>query len=222
MIRSGTSLVEQILSAHPAVVGAGELLYWFQNAPALVSRTAGSINPQTLGETQSGYRDLLRGIGPDARRVTDKMPHNYMFVGEIHAAFPKVRFIHCRRHPVDNCLSIYMTPYQAPLDFAHDKGNITFVYREYQRLVAHWQSVIPADRWLDVDYEELVADPEPTTRQMVEFMGLPWDDACLRPEDNERAVKTPSMWQVRQPVYRTSTERWRKYEPWLGEFRELL
>jgi tetratricopeptide (TPR) repeat protein len=222
MIRSGTTLVEQILSSHPQVTGAGELLFWFQRAHELVSREGDRVNAPAIQKVQADYIKLLQGIDPDAARVTDKMPNNYMFLGQIHLAFPKARIIHCRRHPVDNCLSIYMTPYQIPLDFAHDKANIAFVYREYQRLMAHWEAVIPAENLLKVDYETLVADPEPSVRRMVDFVGLDWDEACLRPEDNDRAVKTPSMWQVRQPVYKTSTERWRKYEPWLGEFASLL
>ena len=220
MIRSGTSLVEQILSAHPEIAGAGELLFWFQRSHEIVRD--GTVSESATRKVQSDYLDLLKGIDPGTARVTDKMPHNYMFCGQIHLAFPNAKIIHCRRHPVDNCLSIYMTPYQVPLDFAHDKANITFVYREYQRLMDHWREVLPANSFLEVDYETLVADPEPSVRRMIDFVRLDWNEACLRPEDNERAVKTPSMWQVRQPVYKTSTERWRKYEPWLGEFRELL
>ena len=221
MIRSGTTLVEQILSAHRDIVGGGELLFWFQRAHEAVTRS-GVVRPDSVRQLQSEYLGLLKGIDPVAQRITDKMPHNYMFLGQIHLAFPDAKIIHCRRHPVDNCLSIYMTPYQMPLDFAHDKANIVFVYREYLRLMEHWRRVLPPEQFIEVDYEHLVSDPEPGTRRMVDFLGLEWDEACLRPEDNQRAVKTPSMWQVRQPVYKTSTERWRKYEPWLGEFAELM
>lgn len=216
MIRSGTTLVEQILSAHPKIAGGGELPFWFRRAYELRPE-----DPNSVWQLRKDYLAVLRNISPDAMRVTDKMPHNYMFLGQIHLAFPHARIIHCRRHPVDNCLSIYMTPYQMPLDFAHDRENIVFVYREYQRLMAHWRSVLPPSRFMEVDYETLVSDPKATTRSLVDFVGLDWDDACLRPQDNERAVKTPSMWQVRQPVYRSSVERWRRYEPWLGAFAEL-
>jgi len=220
MIRSGTSLVEQILSAHPEIAGAGELLFWFQRAHDVVRNQ--DVSEAAIRRVQADYLSVLQGIDPITARVTDKMPHNYMFCGQIHLAFPRAKIIHCRRHPVDNCLSIFMTPYQVPLDFAHDKSNITFVYREYQRLMDHWRAVLPTENFLEVDYETLVENPEATVRQMIDFVGLEWNEACLHPEDNERAVKTPSMWQVRQPVYKTSTERWRKYEPWLGEFRELM
>ncbi|MFZ4507689.1 MAG: sulfotransferase [Fimbriimonas sp.] len=221
MIRSGTSLVEQILSAHPEVGGGGELPYWFQHAYEVMSVHGELASASVIRRVQADYLALLRDISPETPRVTDKMPHNYMFLGHIHAAFPNAKFVHCRRNPVDNCLSIYMTPYQAPLDFAHDRANIAFVYREYLRLMEHWRKVIPADRLIEVDYETLVENPEATTRNMIEFLGLDWDEACLRPEDNTRVVKTPSMWQVRQPVYNTSVERWRKYEKWIPEFTKL-
>jgi hypothetical protein len=127
-----------------------------------------------------------------------------------------------RRNSADTALSIWATPNHAPSEGGHEKAGIVFMYRQYLRLMEHWRKVLPADRLLEVDYEELVADRERVTRQMVDFCGLEWDDACLEPERNPRAVSTLSVWQVRQPVYRTSVERWRKFEPWLGEFKKLL
>jgi hypothetical protein len=103
----------------------------------------------------------------------------------------------------------------------NDKGNIAFAFREHDKLMQHWRETIPADRFMDVSYESLISDRESMTRKMLEFCGLPWDDACLSPENNSKLVITPSLWQVRQPVYRTSIDRWRNYEPWLGELREL-
>lgn len=119
-------------------------------------------------------------------------------------------------------LSIYFTHFLTDWPFAADRQYLVTFYRQYERLMAHWRAVIPADRFLDVDYEEVTAAPEPNARRLVEFCGLPWDDACLRPEKNTEAIRTASHWQARQPVYRTSVERWRHYEPWLGELRELL
>jgi len=167
------------------------------------------------------YLALLRRIGPNALRVTDKNPFNFLWAGLIHQALPNARFIHCRRDPIDTCLSIYFTRFASAQPFAYDRGDLLFYYRQYQRLMAHWQSVLPPDRLLEIDYQELTADPEQQTRRIVAFCGLAWDDGCLAPERNERRVRTASIWQARQPVYRSSVERWRNYQPWLGELAEL-
>lgn len=222
MMRSGTTLVEQILSSHPCVMGAGELMFWHENAGKVVWEDTKSIDPSQARAVSENYLSLLREIGPTAVRVTDKMPQNTMFLGLIHAMFPEARIIHCRRNPVDNCLSIYATPYGTSPDFAHDRGNIVFAYRQYLRLMQHWREVIPADRLLEVAYEGLVDNREAVTRRMVAFAGLDWDEACLSHEANPRMVKTPSRWQVRQPIYRTSVARWKNYESWLAEFAEFL
>src|SRR5207249_347483 len=107
-------------------------------------------------------------------------------------------------------------------DYAHEPGNIVFYYQQYVRLMEHWRSVLPADRLLEVDYEDLVADHDRVTRKIIAFCGLDWRDACLHHESNERAIKTPSVWQARQPVYKTSVNRWRRYFAWLGDFQRLL
>ena len=113
------------------------------------------------------------------------------------------------------------------LDFDTQFDSITadtlvFFYRQYERLMAHWREVLPPERFIEVDYEELVADPEPVTRRLVAACGLAWNDASLAPHRNQRRITTASVWQACQPIYRTSVERWRRYEPWLGELRELL
>jgi hypothetical protein len=123
---------------------------------------------------------------------------------------------------VDVCLSIYTKRFQTPMVFAAERRNLVHFYREYQRLMQHWRAVLPADRFLEVDYDTLVGAPEAGTRQLIAFCGLEWDDACLRPELNERVVRTASSWQVRQPINKSGLERWRRYEPWLGELKELL
>lgn len=220
MMRSGTTLVEQILSSHPLIGAGGELDFWQQKSKTL-NTFAVPPNRERLSVIADAYHQLLRSIGPDKRRVTDKMPQNFMYLGPIHMIFPKARIIHCRRNPIDTALSIYFTPMKQTPDFAHDRKNIAFMFKQYQRLMQHWREVLPADRFLEVDYEELVADPEPVIRRMIEFVGLEWDEACLRHEMNERAVRTPSVWQARQKVYKTSVERWRNYEPWLGALKEL-
>jgi hypothetical protein len=167
------------------------------------------------------YLALLRRIGPDAARVTDKNPFNFLHLGAIQLTLPGSRAIHCRRDPIDTCLSVYFTRFATPLAFAYDRGDLVFYYRQYERLMAHWRALTPADRLLEIDYEALVSDREAVTRRMIAFCGLPWDAACLAPEGNSRRVNTASVWQARQPVYGSSVERWRRYEPWLGELGQL-
>jgi tetratricopeptide (TPR) repeat protein len=227
MMRSGTTLTEQILSSHPEVGGAGELLFWPDNAGSS-EKLFGSSGAQSpldanrLTGMIAAYLDLLRQVAPGKSRVVDKMNTNYLLLGLLYIAFPNARVVHMRRHPVDTCLSIWATPVANGIDLCGEKGNVVFAYQQYLRVMAHWRRVLPADWLLDVQYEDLVTDRDRVTRQMVDFCGLPWDDACMKPEENVRSVKTPSVWQVRQPVYKTSMERWRKYEPWLGPFAELF
>ena len=222
MPRSGTTLVEQILSSHPLVAASGEMSFWLRRGPAWENSGPDGLSPPAINGLADDYRAELLRIASDASRITNKMPHNFMWIGLIHLVFPRARIIHCRRHPVDTCLSIYFTYFTQRQTFASDRGNLVFEYRQYQRLMEHWRSVLPSDCFLDVDYEALVADRDAWVRRLVDFCGLDWDDACLQHERNRRAVATASLWQARQPVYRSSVARWRRYEPWLGELRELL
>lgn len=219
MMRSGTSLVEQIVSSHPNVLGAGELLFWHDHEQEAF--TEGEPDAAKIHQLGKQYLADIERLGPTARHVTDKLPHNYAMLGLMLSAFPQAKVIHLRRNPVDNCLSIYTTAYQRPPIFAHDKDNIVFAYREYQRMMSHWRSVLSANQLFEIDYEALIADRETSTRRLIDFIGLEWDDVCLRHESNQRAVRTPSLWQVRQPIYQTSVERWRKFEPWIPEFTAL-
>jgi hypothetical protein len=171
---------------------------------------------------RSDYVNLTRHGAGDVLRATDKMPFNFLWVGLVHLLFPNARFVHVRRNAVDTCLSIYTTPFRVNWGFASAHAHLVSYYRTYRRLMDHWRLVIPRDRLLEVDYESVVADPETAARRLVSFVGLEWDAACLRPEQNQDAVMTASVWQARQPVYRGSVERWRRYEPWIGELRELL
>ncbi|MGH7025197.1 MAG: sulfotransferase family protein [Caulobacteraceae bacterium] len=219
MPRSGTTLVEQILSSHARVAAGGELSFWAdrdRRGDDLLG-----LSEDQLEAVASDYLTTLRNISPDAERVTDKMPFNFGLLGVIHRALPRAMFVHCRRHPIDTCLSIFSTSFEAAMDFAGDRRSLLAFYRQYQRLMDHWREVLPPDRLIEVDYEALVADPEPHTRRLVAACGLPWDEACLSPQNNRRRVTTASLWQARQPIYRSSVERWRRYEPWLGELREL-
>lgn len=220
MPRSGTTLVERILSSHPQVAGGGELGFWNERAPALVDAELDAMG-EAAARVRGDYLQLLRTIGPEAVRVTDKMPFNFLWVGLVHLLLPRARVVHCRRNPIDTCLSIYQTQFAQNWSFASDRGDLVAYYRQYLRLMDHWRAVLPADRFVDVDYEQATREPEATARRLVAFCGLEWDAACLAPERNPDAVRTASKWQARQPIYRTSVERWRNYEPWIGELREL-
>jgi Flp pilus assembly protein TadD len=222
MPRSGTTLVEQIVSSHSRIGGGGELLFWGTRGPAWYQDAAAEATAGRVPQLAKDYRALLHRLAPGAERVTDKMPFNFLWIGLALVVFPRARVIHCRRNPIDTCLSIYLQHYTSLPDYASDRSDLVFCYRQYQRLMAHWREVLRGDRFLEVDYEELVADSEAGARQLIGFCGLEWEDSCLRPERNERRILTASSWQARQPIYRTSIERWRRYEPWLGELRELL
>ena len=221
MPRSGTTLAEQIISSHPDVAAGGELTFWPNHALKFGVDRDGRIDPVWMRETQAAYQARLRQISITAPTITDKLPQNFQYVGLLHAAFPRARVIHCRRNPMDTCLSIYFTNFAKRMDFAFDREWIVDYYEQYARLMEHWRNVLPSNCLLEVNYEELVAAPEPVIRSIIQFCGLEWDDACLRPEQNQRVLKTASLWQARQPIYGTSVSRWRHYEPWLGAFNRL-
>jgi tetratricopeptide (TPR) repeat protein len=221
MPRSGSTLTEQILSSHPEVAAAGELGFWSEHDVEREDFWSIVANPTTTRALAGDYLTTLRAFGPEAKRVTDKALANFFVLGAICRVFPNATFIHCRRHPIDTALSIFTTNFETNFDYASDRGDLVFYYRQYQRLMAHWRAVLPPDRFVEVDYEALVAEPELHARRLIAACGLEWNDACLAPHRNVRKINTASVWQARQPIYRTSVERWRRYEPWLGELREL-
>jgi tetratricopeptide (TPR) repeat protein len=220
MPRSGTTLVEQIISNHPEVGAGDELHYWNQRGAEW--HRAGTTDATFLASVAQEYLRELRVISPRAARVTDKMPFNFLWAGLIHMAFPRATILHCRRNPVDTALSIHQTHFHPALVFPTGGEELVRYFRSYERLTQHWREVLPADRFVEVDYEELTGTPEPVIRRIVSACGLEWHDACLKPESNPRAVRTPSKWQARQPINRNSVARWRRYEPWLGPLRALL
>jgi hypothetical protein len=221
MPRSGTTLVEQILSSHPAVTGAGELRFWPSRDVPVDAREAEAWIGARQTTTAKDYLDLLDALAPDARRIIDKNPFNLFCLGLFHIVFPGAAIFHCRRHPIDTCLSICSTHITARGAFPADLNDLVFYYRQYARLMDHWRASLPLACFIQVDYEAVVADPEPESRRLVAALGLDWDAACLAPEQNRRVVKTSSAWQVRQPIHGASVDRWRRYEPWLGPLAEL-
>ena len=221
MMRSGTTLTEQILSRHRLVIGKGEQLFWSLHSPEAIHPDHPQLDTAAVKRLAEEYLNHLGKLATGAAHATDKMPGNYTYLGLIRLALPNARIIHVKRNPLDTCISIYKTPNRAANVFPHRKENIVFAYEQYLKLMEHWRSVLPADRLYEISYEELVSNTERLSREMVAFCGLEWDDACLSPERNERSVVTPSATQVRQPIYRSSVDRWQKYEPWLGAFEKL-
>ena len=222
MPRSGTTLVEQIVSMHPEVGAGDELHFWNERGAAWHLSGAAGNQKAFLSKAAADYLRVLREISPKARRVTDKMPFNFLWAGLIHLVFPRAVVIHCRRAAVDTALSIHQTHFHPGLAFPTGGSELVAYFRDYLRLIAHWRRVLPEDRFVEVDYQELTSAPEPVIRRIVAACGLSWYDGCLRPESNPRAVRTPSKWQTRQPIYRTSVARWRRYEPWLGPLNALV
>ncbi len=219
MIRSGTTLVEQMLATHPGVAAGGELTYW----PAAAA--GGERLPADDGEAAAliaGYEALLSGVSPTASRVIDKLPFNVHALGLVHLLFPQARFLHCRRAPADTGLSIYRVLFGHGHEFAYDQADIVFVLRQYERLAAHWRAVLPAEAMLEVQYERLVADPAATSRAMMAFCGL---DPALAGSDHtahSRMIRTASAWQARQKVHTDAAGVARRFAPYLGALATLL
>jgi tetratricopeptide (TPR) repeat protein len=228
MLRSGTSLAEQILASHPAVFGAGELTFWGAASAAniagaaAVNASAIDISDAALVRLGDDYLRLLHGLSADALRVVDKLPTNFLFLGLIHAALPHARIIHMRRNPIDTCLSIYFQHFEAANTYVNDLEDLAHYYREYRRLMRHWRTVLPAGIMLEVPYEGLVLDLPVWSRRLLDFIGLPWDPRCLDFHQTARTVVTASRWQVRQKISTSSVERWRHYEKYIGPLKSLL
>ncbi len=230
MPRSGTSLVEQILDSHPLAAGAGELPHIGRLSRSLPT-TLGSqaTYPQCLIDAgadaldtiAAGHLDTLRSLTAPAARISDKMPENFHHLGLISLLYPQATIIHCVRDPVDTCLSCFFQDFRASLSFCFDLERLAAYYREYRRLMRHWSAGLGL-RIVDVGYEDLVADPEPVIRRLIDAVGLPWDERCLSFHENKRVVLTASMQQVRRPVYATSVGRWKRYEAHLGPLLDGL
>jgi tetratricopeptide (TPR) repeat protein len=216
MMRSGTSLAEQIIASHPAAKGAGELGYWSDAADAHDREQRQNIlSLATRTALADAYIKVLTARTGDATRIVDKAPINSDHLGLIYSVFPKARIVYMRRDPIDTCLSCYFQKFSAALNFTMDLSDLAHYYREHHRLMAHWRAVLPPGSILDVPYAELVADQEGWSRKILEFLGLEWDDRCLDFHKTQRQVVTASYWQVRQKIYKNSVARWRNYEKFI-------
>jgi len=228
MPRSGTTLVEQILSSHPAVHGAGEL-----DAPSQFVKDLEAIAngqeafPSCLVAARTDdvtglvkrYLDRLQQHDSDATRIVDKMPSNAFEVGLIRSLWPHARIVICSRDPLDICVSCFTRNFAHGHRFSWNLEDLGHYYTQYERIVAHWKEIVP-DLY-EVRYEQLIAGQERITREMVEFLGLEWTDECLEFHSVERRVKT-NPYSVRRPIYGSSVGRWRHFEKFLGPLQEAL
>ncbi len=224
MPRSGTTLIEQILASHPAVHGAGELPFMesLASATGAYPKTAETLDSGQIAALGSAYMDRITPLSLGRRHVVDKMPANFLHAGLIHAILPNARIIHTRRDPVDTCLSCYTKLFAAEQRFTYDLTELGQFYRHYEALMDHWRAVLPASHFIEVDYQEMVADQEGQSRRLLEALGLPWDDRCLAFHETNRPVRTASMTQVRQPIYKTSAGRWKAYAAHLQPLLDAL
>jgi tetratricopeptide (TPR) repeat protein len=216
MPRSGTSLVEQILASHPKVRGAGERpeIAAFAREFARFPEDVAKLTVEAAHAMSVRYFDAVLADGSE-QCVIDKMPGNALFLGLVALLFPRARIIHCRRDPRDTGFSIYARNFAVSLPWTADLADIAAVQKTTDDLMAYWATALPLPI-LSVDYEKLVADLERQARRMVKFLGLDWDAACLDYRHADRAVRTASKWQVRQPISNASVGRWRPYEPFLA------
>ena len=223
--RSGTSLVEQILASHSGVGALGENPWCGLAAtglPELVGTPSpypgaqGELSPDTTTALARGYLKQIGWPRVGATRFTDKAPGNFLFLPLIAQMFPEARIVHVRRHPLDTIISCFFTHFgKGRCPFSYDLGDLASVYRDYLAIMEHWREVLPL-RMLEVEYEELVTEPERGVRELLAFAGLEWEPACLEFHRSENAVYTASRHQVRQPIYRSSCGRWKQYEAQLG------
>lgn len=223
MFRSGSTLVEQILAAHPAIQTGGE----FDYLPWLIARRFApypdrlrSISAMELERVAEEYVSKVRELFPDAPHVTDKRPDNFLHLGLIRAMFPSARIIYTKRNRRDNCLSVYFQQLGGNLGYATDFGDTAHYYEQHKRLMTHWQELL-GDGIFIVDYDTLVSEPESLMRELLDFLGLPWDEKCLEFQNADALVKTASIWQVREPLYARSSGRWKNYEKYVAEIDGL-
>jgi tetratricopeptide (TPR) repeat protein len=228
MPRSGTTLAEQILASHPDAYGAGETTRLWELV-RLTEQETGQVYPHSLEvmgaerlhRAAAGYLADLHALAPDALRICDKLPHNFLHLGLIQILFPRARVIYCRRNALDNCLSIFMHRFNINHRYAQSLPDLGTYYRHHEQLMDYWLRTLDL-RIHTLDYEQLIDDQEGESRRLLAAAGLEWDDACLMFHENRRSVVTPSYDQVRQPLYRSSLQRWQHYEAHLQPLRDAL
>lgn len=219
--RSGTTLVEQIISSHSRVAGAGELTFWGRLAPSIINSMPRGFNSEVAQKLAEGYISLLRRYSSSSERIVDKMPSNFAYLGLIHAVFPQAKIVHCRRHPIDACLSMYFQNFNNEHTYKFTLDGLVLFYEQYIRLMQHWHEVLPAHCIYDLQYEQLVENQLAETQKLMSFLELDLETGQMEFYKQDRAIFTASKWQARQPIYKTSTARWKNYEPYLGPLKSL-
>jgi tetratricopeptide (TPR) repeat protein len=224
MFRSGSTLAEQLLGGHPQVEAGGELDF----LPRLVQThlvpfpaSMASVSPAGLQALAAEYLERLRGLFPRAAFVTDKRPDNYIYIGLIKLLFPDAKIVHTTRNALDNCLSIYFLHLDQSMSYALDLMDLGHHYVQYLRLMAHWKALFGSDIF-DLHYDDLVKEPEPQIANLLNFLGIEWDERCLAVPATGRGIRTASVWQVREPLYQRSSGRSHHYEKQLRTLREYL
>jgi tetratricopeptide (TPR) repeat protein len=224
MFRSGSTLVEQLLAGHPRLTAGGELHFLPRLAEERLApfpESLATVPAARLQELAAGYLEALRALFPSADLVTDKRPDNFWYIGLIKTLFPDARIVHTTRDPLDNCLSIFFLHLDQRMSYALDLDDIAHHYRQYQRLMAHWKALYGADIF-DLSYDTLVQTPRPVMEKLLAFLKLDWDERCLTVAPQSGAIKTASVWQVREPLYRRSSGRARHYAKQLQALSNYL
>ena len=208
MPRSGTTLTEQIISSHADVYGAGELI-----EIGTLDNHFGYLTSDNAAQQGQYYIDQVRllDVSGKAKRITDKMPGNFAHLGKIVSILPQAKIIHTQRNPLDTCLSWFKQSFARGQYWSYDLEELGQYYNEYLELMQHWRDLYP-DAFIDVEYEKTVGELEPQARGLVDYVGLPWDEACLQPHKQKRTVLTASKTQVTKPIYKTSVKSWMRYE----------
>ena len=230
MPRSGTTLTETIIASHPDVYGAGELRDLLALANEPISGVASQPYPLSMqGLTKADLTQMgaqyvagLRKHAASAKHITDKMPANFLALGLIHLMLPNAKIIHIKRNAADICLSGFTKLFNNSQYHTYDLTEMARYYVNYAKVMEHWRKVLPASAFLELQYEDLVTDKDAQSRRLIDFCGLEWNSACLESHKTERSVKTASITQVRQPVYTSSVERWKRYEKHLQPLLDTL
>ena len=229
--RSGTTLLEQIISSHPQIYGGGELRYLSRlakkysksNPEITYPCRIKNLTTDNIKKESDDYLKMLKSLNnkEDTLRITDKMPHNYLYIGYIKILFPKAKIIHCIRNPLDTCLSIYFQAFSLDNQYSFNLKNIGNWYKDYLRLMEYWNGLF-CDEILNVEYIDIVNNIDKAAKKIINYCELEWDDKCLEFYDTKRDVRTASQWQVRQPIYRTSLDIWKNYDKYIGPLKEVL
>jgi hypothetical protein len=222
MPRSGTTLVEQILASHRSVFGGGEPVFLSNVVDELLLDPTLSLSAERLTSLGRRYQQLVESKAAPHLRFVDKMPWNYLYAGLISLILPNARMIHCRRDPLDTCLSCYSTQFANGQLFTYSQPELGRYFRHYRELASHWRSVLSPEKYIEVEYETLIDSTESESRRMLEFCDLPWDDACLRFYESKRRVTSASLDQVRSPIYKSSVGRAQAFRPWLSPLEAAL